>query len=176
MSREEAKKIIMVIVSVYPNWKPNDLNMTVDSWHFMLSDYSYQQISVALKTYISTSGSAFAPSVSELIGILDKPNELNVLTDAEAWAMVRHILTNSIYNSVENFNSLPDTVQKAVGSAEQLRLWAMTDEETVDTVIASNFKRSYRTQTEKEKQLRLMPPEMKALAEQTAKRLTDNAH
>ena len=36
MTRDEAKKIVMVIASTYPNWHPLDMSFTVDAWASML--------------------------------------------------------------------------------------------------------------------------------------------
>ena len=40
MTRDEAKKIVMIIASTFPNWKPNNLSFTVDAWTAMLEEYS----------------------------------------------------------------------------------------------------------------------------------------
>ena len=44
MTRDETKKIVMVIASTYPNWHPADMSFTVDAWALMLESFSYQQI------------------------------------------------------------------------------------------------------------------------------------
>ena len=65
-------------------------------------------------------------------------------TETEAWAMVSKALHNSLYGYREEFDKLPPEVQGAVGNAEMLREWARLDEDEVQTVVASNFQRSYR--------------------------------
>ena len=67
MTRDEVKKIIMVVMASYPNWKPNDLSFTVDVWYMMLCDYTYNDVAKALKTYITTDTSGFAPSIGQLV-------------------------------------------------------------------------------------------------------------
>lgn len=74
MTREETKKIIMIIASAYTNFKPNSLTMIVDSWHFLLAEHDFNSIAEALKEFVNTSGSAFAPSPAELIAIAKKNN------------------------------------------------------------------------------------------------------
>lgn len=68
MTREETVKIIRIICDCYPNYKPNNLSETVDVWNMMLENYSYEQVSVALKAYINSDISGFAPSIGQLIG------------------------------------------------------------------------------------------------------------
>ena len=43
MTREETVKIIRIMVDSYPNYKPNNISETVDVWHMMLSEYTYEQ-------------------------------------------------------------------------------------------------------------------------------------
>ena len=54
MDRNEVKKIIQIMCATYPNYHPADLSSTVDAWHLMLEDYSYNQIAIALKAYITS--------------------------------------------------------------------------------------------------------------------------
>lgn len=99
MTREETKKIVMIISASYPNWKPQDLKFTVDTWALMLEEYDYNQIAVALKAYIASDTSGFAPSIGQLIDkmhILTYKNEMNEL---EAWNMLYKAICNSGYNS-----------------------------------------------------------------------------
>ena len=58
------------MVDSYPNYKPNDISETVDVWQMMLEEYSYQQISQALKEYILTEKTGFAPSIGQLANLV----------------------------------------------------------------------------------------------------------
>lgn len=66
MTRDETKKIIMLISATYPNFKPMDLTFTVDAWAMMLVDYDYNRVAAALKDYITSDTSGFAPSIGQL--------------------------------------------------------------------------------------------------------------
>ena len=70
LTREETVKIIRIMVDSYPNYKPNDISETVDVWQMMLEEYSYQQISQALKEYILTEKTGFAPSIGQLANLV----------------------------------------------------------------------------------------------------------
>ena len=78
-----------------------------------------------------------------------------------AWALVSRALRNGTYGAEEEFNKLPDDVKRAVGSPEQLHNWATTDEKTVETVIQSNFMRTYRTVIERKNQTAMLPESIK---------------
>ena len=101
MMRDETKKIVMIIASTYPNWHPADMSFTVDAWASMLESFSYQQISAALKAFILSDTSGFAPSVGQLIGLLDKVGNGQELSEMEAWSLLRNWAQTDM-QSVEN--------------------------------------------------------------------------
>lgn len=67
MTRDEAKKIIMLLSATYPNFKPLDLTSTVDAWAMLLGDCDYNQAAEALADYIKSDTSGFAPSIGQLL-------------------------------------------------------------------------------------------------------------
>ena len=168
MTREETVKIIRIMVDSYPNYKPNNISETVDVWNMMLSEYTYEQISVALKAYILSDTSGFAPSIGQLIGKIQSITQPQELSEMEAWALVSNALRNSCYNSVEEYAKLPPLVQKSVGLPDQLRTWAI-DENYNEQVVSSNFMRCYRTELARHEELSKMPEEVKALIDNAFK-------
>ena len=151
----------------YPNYKPNNLSETVDVWNIMLEEYSYEQISVALKAYIHSDISGFAPSIGQLIGkiqTISQPQELDGMT---AWGLVSKALRNGTYGAVEEFNKLPPLVRQAVGMPDNLRNWATSDYQTIETVIQSNFLRTYEAVVKRANEINRMPDNIKSLIEKT---------
>lgn len=164
MTREETVKIIRIICGSYPNFKPTDISETVDIWNMMFDEYTYDQVSAALKAYILSDSSGFAPSVGQIVEkvrVISTPNGLNEL---EAWAMVRKALRNSAYGSETEFAKLPETVQRAVGSHGQLKAWAI-DEEFNEGVASSNFMRSYRMVKNRAEEISKMPEAIRLMIE-----------
>ena len=164
MTREETVKIIRIICDSYPNYKPNNLSETVDVWCMMLSDYTYDQVSVALKAYILSDISGFAPSIGQLVGKIQTISQPQELNEMEAWSLVSRAIRNSTYNSVEEFAKLPQLVQKAVGLPDQLRTWAM-DENYNEQVASSNFIKCYRTEVARSQELSKMPSDVRKIIE-----------
>lgn len=151
----------------YPNYKPNNLSETVDVWNMMLENYSYEQVSVALKAYISSDTSGFAPSIGQLIGkiqTISQPQELDGMT---AWGLVSKALRNGTYGAIEEFNKLPPLVRQAVGMPDNLKNWATSDYQTIETVIQSNFLRTYEVIVKRETEISRMPDNIKLLIEKT---------
>jgi hypothetical protein len=162
----EARKIIAVMMVSYPNFKPIDAEIMATTWADMLSDYSYEQINVALKAYIRTDTSGFAPSIGQLIGKLQTISNANTeLNEMEAWALVSQALKNGYYGAEEEFAKLPEVVQKAVGTPANLRAWAHTDESSIENVVQSNFMRTYRTVVKRESECAKLPLSIKNLIE-----------
>lgn len=164
MTREETVKIIRIMCDGYPNYKPNNLSETVDVWCMMLEEYTYEQISAALKAYILSDKSGFAPSIGQLVGKIHSISQPQELNEMEAWALVYRALGNSTYHSVEEFARLPPLVQKAVGLPDNLREWAMTENFNAD-VAGSNFMRVYRQVVERETDIKKYPHEIRMCIE-----------
>jgi len=151
----------------YPNYKPNNLSETVDVWQMMLDEYSYNQVSIALKAYVTSDTSGFAPSVGEIVAkikLVSQPQELDGMA---AWGLVSKALRNGTYGAVEEFNKLPPLVRQAVGIPDNLKNWATSDYQTIETVIQSNFLRTYETVVKRANEINRMPDNIKSLIEKT---------
>ena len=163
MHIEEARKIIAVMMVAYPNFKPVDVNFMAQEWANMLSEYTYQQVDVALRCYIMTDISGFAPSIGKIVEKIKAVSEPKELSEIEAWTLVSKALRNGYYGAEEEFAKLPPTVQKAVGSPAQLRMWATTDEKSVESVISSNFMRTYKAEVKRAEEYARLPEDVRAL-------------
>jgi len=161
MTRDETKKIVMVIASTYPNWHPSNMSFTVDAWASMLESFTYQEISTALKAFIISDTSGFAPTPGQVIGLLDRLANSQELNEMEAWSLVSRALRNGCYGAEQEFEKLPPIVQKVVGTPSQLRNWSQTDSESIENVIQSNFMRAYRQELKKNKEMRKIPQDMR---------------
>ena len=155
------------MVDSYPNYKPNNISETVDVWQMMLSDYDYNLVAMALKAYILSDTGGFAPSIGQLVAKMQTITKPQELSEMEAWSLVSKAIRNSGYNSAEEFANLPPLVQKAVGTPDNLRNWAVSDYQTIESVIQSNFLRTYRTVVRRENEINCMPNEIKALIDKT---------
>lgn len=171
MTRDETKKIIMVISASYPNFKPQDIRMTVDTWQMMLDEYSYTQVSMAVKAYIASDTSGFAPSIGQVVGLMKKIEEPEELNEMEAWGLVSRAIRNGYYGAEKEFEKLPPLVQKAVGTPGQLRNWSQTDMESIENVVQSNFMRTYRTVVKSSQETARMPENIRKLIEQTGQKM-----
>lgn len=159
MTRDETKKIIRIIVDSYPNYKPSDISETIDVWSMMLEEYPYNQIAMALKAYILTDTSGFAPSIGQLVNKLTSAEPQ--LNEMEAWSLVSKAIRNGYYGAEEEFAKLPEVVQKAVGNPANLRAWSHTDESSIENVVQSNFLRTYRVVVKRESESAKLPDSLR---------------
>nr|DAH79406.1 MAG TPA: replisome organizer [Bacteriophage sp.] len=159
---KETRKIIAVLMVAYPNYKPINIDFTVSVWTDILSDYSYSEVDMAIKAYISTDTSGFAPAIGQVIDKIKSITTPRQMTDAEAWSLVRKAISDSGYNAMERFAELPIVCQRAVGSPAQLRMWAL-DTAYNENVVSSNFMRSYRTEVARQNELDRMPKEIRQI-------------
>lgn len=162
MIRDDVKKILMRIQSVFPNWKPqSDLRFVVDTWCEYLADYSYEEALFGLNAYITTDTSGFAPSIGQLIDKIKRLTEKDELNEMEAWSLVSKAIKNGYYGAEAEFAKLPPVVQKAVGNPSNLRNWAHTDEQSIENVVQSNFLRTYRMVVKREKEYQKLPEKVR---------------
>lgn len=163
MTREETIELLMMMQAAFPNYKPPDKTVAVNTWFLMLADYPYQQVQMALKAYIVTDTSGFAPRIGQIIDKIQMINSPAELNEMEVWSLVSKALRNGNYKSKEEFEKLPDLVKEAVGSPENIHNWAQADIKSIESVIQSNFIKSYRFVVNKQKEMQKLPNDIKAM-------------
>lgn len=167
MTEEQVGKLLMTIQAYYPNYNPPDKKVTLNAWYIMLAEYPEELVLQALRACIATNTSGFAPDVGQImskIQTISQPQELDGMT---AWGLVSKALRNGTYGAVEEFNKLPPLVKQAVGMPDNLKNWATSDYQTIETVIQSNFLRTYETVVKRVNEINRMPDNIKTLIEKT---------
>ena len=91
------------------------------------------------------------------------------MTEMEAWHLVKKAMNTSDF--VSAFRSLPPAIRRVVGSPDQLKEWAYMESETVNSVIQSNFMRSFRVVAEREREFAKLPESAKQLMIEASKNL-----
>lgn len=167
MTRDEASEILAILKAAYPDsfktLQMRDGLAMIGLWQNMFSNEDYGTVKAAVLALIATRKVGYSPTVGEVkekIESLRKPNEL---TEQAAWALVSKACKNGLYGFQKEYDKLPPEVQRAIGSPEQLRAWAAMDTDTVESVVASNFMRSFRAQSAREKEAAMLPPEVRNL-------------
>ena len=163
MTHEGVKRLLRVMISAYPNYRPADINATISVWENILKDYSDKDAALALDTYIRNDTKGFAPAIGQIIDLIHTDD--SGLGELEAWGLVRKAIRNGIYGAESEYNKLPDVVRIALGSPGQIRSWAAMDIDSMETVAQSNFLRSFRAAKEREKMYLKSSPEQQRLTQ-----------
>lgn len=164
MTEKEVRQLLAMTQAVYPNYNPLSREAAVNAWLMCLSEYDNNVVMAAFKAYMTTNTSGFAPVPGQLIEILQTLTQPSELNELEAWSLVRKALRNCGYNSEQEFAKLPKVVQKAVGTPQQLKIWAC-DSEFNENVVSSNFIKTYRTEVKRATELNKMSSDVRKLIE-----------
>lgn len=163
MTREQVGKLLMTIQAYYPNYNPPDKEITLNAWYIMLAEYPEELVLQALRACIATNTSGFAPDVGQIMSKIQTISQPQELDGMAAWGLVSKALRNGTYGAVEEFNKLPPLVKQAVGMPDNLKNWATSDYQTIETVIQSNFLRTYETVVKRANEINRMPDNIKSL-------------
>ena len=167
MTFEETGIIMDILTTAYPRFYSGpdapDRTKTLTLWAEMFIHDDVALVAAAVKALIETDAKGFPPHIGAVKAKRRLITGGDELTEAEAWGMVAKAIRNSAYGSREEFEKLPSAIRRIVGSPSQLREWAQMDSETVHSVVASIFQRSYKVVAQREREIAKLPPEVKAL-------------
>lgn len=157
MTRKETAQILLILKKAYPFFYKDITQESaieiVKLWHEMFKEDDVTLVIKAVKLLIKTDEKGYPPVIGvikskmkEIVGASRTDN----INEFEAWQMVKDAVSNSLYNSKQEFDKLPPIIQKAVGNHYTLKDWAQTPVDTLETIIQSNFIKSYKAAFEKE--------------------------
>lgn len=168
MTLEETGIVMDILTTAYPHFYsgPNapDMVKAIRLWREMFARDDVALVAAAVKGLIESDSKGFPPhigAVKEKLRLISGGDEM---TEAEAWGIVAKALRNSTYGSREEFEKFQPIIKRLVGSPQQLREWASMDSETVHSVVASNFQRSYKAIAQREREIAKLPPDVRAIA------------
>lgn len=165
MEKKEIVKIMGTLKAAYPNsfrkMSEDDYKAMIELWDRQFKDYDYKIVMMAIDSIISSDTREFYPPIATIKEMIYKLTHQDEMTEQEAWLLVKRALRNSGYHAREEFDKLPEVIQRLVGSPQQLYDWSMMNTDQVDTVVASNFMRSYKVRAKHEKELIAIPPSVK---------------
>ena len=167
MTRDDVIKIMSVLRGAYPHFyrdiSKQEAYDTINLWTDMFSRDDASIVSAAVKSLIDGDDKGFPPTIGQVKTKMRLLVGSDELTEAEAWNLVSKAVKNGLYGAVEEFEKLPPAVKRIVGSPSQLRDWASMDSDTLHSVVASNFQRSYKVVATREKEIAALPDDVKKL-------------
>lgn len=167
MTRDDVIKIMSVLRGAYPHFyrdiSKQEAYDTINLWTDMFSNDDASIVAAAVKSLIDGDDKGFPPTIGQVKEKMRLLVGSDELTEAEAWNLVSKAVKNGLYGAVEEFEKLPPAVKRIVGSPSQLRDWASMDSDTLQSVVASNFQRSYKVVATREKEIAALPEDVKKL-------------
>lgn len=154
MNKTEASEIIELIGSLYTNYNPVNMELAVVGWSSIFADVPYKAVQAALFSY-TRDNEKFPPTPGQIYSLLQNVTSIDP-TEAEAWNMVLAAIKRSTYFAQEEFDKLPEAIQRSIGTPEYLRTLAIADDVNWG-VESSNFYRNYRIVKERERQIENLP-------------------
>lgn len=163
MNKTEASQIIEIIGSLYTNYNPMNMELAVVGWQSIFADIPYKAVQAALFSY-TRENEKFPPTPGQIYSLLQNVTTTDP-TEAEAWNMVLTAIKRSAYFAQDEFDNLPEDIQKAIGSPEYLRSLAIADDANW-SVESSNFYKNYRIIKERERQTENLPDGVRSYIEE----------
>lgn len=155
MERNEFSVLVKAMKAVYSDPKFIADKDAFDVWYELLKDIPYAICQTAIHKYMVTN--RFPPTIADIRQNATAIVEPETMSEGEAWSLVYKAICNSAYHAKEEFDKLPKECQKAVGNPTILREWAGLEITEVNTVIQSNFMRSYKVEVKRSQEYKQLP-------------------
>lgn len=182
MTIDEMAEVMDVLVIAYPAFyarQDEDTKLkAMELWATTFADDPAQMVAMAVKAFIVSDTKGFPPNIGQIKDIIYKvtmPRELE-MSELEAWTLVRRAIRGASMadwsrklgpdgigppSAVVKFNALPEILQRLVGDPGQLALWEELPDDEINTVIQSNFMRSWRAMVSHEKEMLALPEDIR---------------
>lgn len=175
MNQTETLQVMAVLRGAYPafyrDMSRKEVESVVALWAEMFAEDDVAVVAAAVKALIATDDKGFPPHIGAVKAKMRQITAPVGMTSGEAWNLVAKAIRNSAYDSQKEFDRLPENIQRLVGSPSQLRDWAMMDSETVQSVVASNFQRSFTAREKSDADYRALPGDVKAMISGMAEKM-----
>ena len=155
MERNEFSVLVKAMKAVYSDPKFIADKDAFDVWYELLKDIPYGVCQASIQKYMSTN--RFPPTIADIRQGSVELVTPDAMNEGEAWSLVYKAICNANYHAQEEFDKLPKECQKAVGNPAILREWSMMDTGEVNSVIQSNFMRSYKVEVKRSQEYAALP-------------------
>lgn len=166
MTEKETLKILAVLAALYPadmaiNGNTSEeisskKRLITSTWMKQFENYSYEEVSGAIHAHIGNDIYGKAPTIGKIKSMIQKVTE-PYITPIEAWNILYYAICHGGYDMRKVHEKLPYEIKICV-TPEQMYEWGFeTDAKTCQTVIASNFQRSFQAKQQYLKQMDNIP-------------------
>lgn len=175
MTTQEIAKMFYLVKAAYPktfeNFGETETKNYIEAWTYVFADKDSDQVFKGLRWYLSNDVKGFPPSPGQIIACMNKLTPENTLNEMAAWRLVEKAVRNSLYNAEVEFVKLPQKIKRVIRDPGRLKEWAQMDIEEFNTVIQSNFIRSFRMEQQREQEGNNVPLQMRPMLDVMADEL-----
>ena len=147
MTENETK---LILSRIEANWTPfKNQDTAIMIWADRFKDEPYELVLSAVNVLIDTDTGGFRPTIGQVKSAMHDIVYGEAISETEAWLLVKGSMheaqtdPENLTGARSAWKKLPETIQKLV-SPKQLLEWNWLENSQLDTVIESNFLRSYR--------------------------------
>lgn len=157
MKRSEIADLIGVVQEIWPSFLTGrNIARTTDIWYKLFDSETSDEVLCSIEAYACRDTKGFPPPIGAIKELVwQQRNER--ISEQIAWEMVRKQLNGSSAHPRENFEKLPELVRQCVGTPQTLMRWGQMDDDDLETVVASNFKRTFRETVTKKREHDVLP-------------------
>ena len=151
MNSRETAQVIMYLKGVYPRYysamNNEQMELQIKVWTDLFSEYSVEAVMSGVRTFATTDASGFPPVPGQIIENMYRVAHLTDDSAIKAWNLVRRAINMPRDQYGLAYDALPEDVRETLGTKENaiatLTSWGMVPTEQFETVVQSNFLRSY---------------------------------
>ena len=161
MTLVETAKVMAILKAAYRSYykdiPPDEVEAIVRIWAEMFADDDVITVVASVRAFIAGDTKGFPPVIGQIKDRMIRFRRQGGMTEMEAWRLVSKAISNSAYNSQEEFDKLPTEIRRIVGNHQMFHEWSQLDSSDIQTVISSNFQRSYRARAVHESEMLALP-------------------
>lgn len=165
MTLQDTVHVMAILQAAFPAWargmSDKDGESVLNLWAMMFREDPAEDVMAAVQALIATQKEGFPPTIGAVKAKLDDMRTAGGMTEQEAWQRIYKAICRSAHYSGEEFQKLPENLQRLVGSPQQLQDWSQMDADTVNSVVASNLMRSYRVKEASDRETRMLPESLR---------------
>lgn len=162
MNKQETVQVITLLAGNYDNIAKKDSTqkqLMINTWYDCLGDLDYKLVLQAVKKTMIEK--PYPPTIADIRqSVVDMTNPVRY-TPLEDWDECYKMMANGTYMTQEEFDKHSPICKRFIGSLSQLRTYAMSDVEVINTVVKSNFLKQYENIKKEEREDKLLPTDLK---------------
>lgn len=167
MNKSQTLKLLATLKVAYPSFYQNagtqELDDVVELWTAMFAEDDPQLVTAAAKAFIATDTKGYPPHIGAIKERMRFLTKEDMPTPLEAWNGIWKTVAEHNGYVGDAFNALHPIVRAIIGSVSTLRKWREMPSETLESVISSNFQKSYRERVKEKQDYEALPADVRRL-------------